>query len=527
MTLIPDTRRGVLVRSAIAAVIVIVFTATTTAVAGLLQFKQLATDIGGTPAIPDAQVAIPNPGNPQTILIIGSDHRAGTPFSKANTDTMILVRLDASSSTINVISIPRDLEVQIPHLGGSYTARLNSAYSVGGPGLLMRVLQRQVFHGLKVNHLVDVNFGSFQALVNALGCVYTDVDHRYYNDTRLTDYSSIDIQPGYQRLCGTDPIRGALAFVRFRHTDSDIVRSARQQDFIRWAKDQYGVSNLISNRDSLLKIFGRYTQTDSNLRSVDGLINLFNLVAFSAGHTIKQVRFPAILPSPTFTPPVANRFTPQSPSYVTADPAAEQRRFDEFMTPTTAAPRVPSAVPAGAAPAAGAGSAPRRSVPSASAPALTADAGEGRSQVVSLGQIGMAVYFPRRIATGSSYCSSPMRNCPVEIPSPGSYPRGYTIHDQGGNPHTAYRMTLVKNAALGQYYAVQGMTWRTPPILANPNQTRTVGGKRLMLYLNGHHLTLVAWRAPPGVYWISNTLTDDLTNQEMLGIAASLTRGRT
>ena len=37
---------------------------------------------------------------------------------------------------------------------------------------------------------------------------------------------------------------GALAFVRFRHTDTDIVRNARQQDFIRWAKDQYSVGNI-------------------------------------------------------------------------------------------------------------------------------------------------------------------------------------------------------------------------------------------------------------------------------------------
>ena len=97
-----------------------------------------------------------------------------------------------------------------------------------------------MFPDLHVNHIVDVNFGGFQALVNAIGCVYADVDHRYYNNTRYTGYSSIDIQPGYQKLCGAD----ALAFVRFRHTDSDLVRNARQQDFIRWAKDQYGVASI-------------------------------------------------------------------------------------------------------------------------------------------------------------------------------------------------------------------------------------------------------------------------------------------
>ena len=81
--------------------------------------------------------------------------------------------------------------------------------------------------------------------------------------------------------------------MRFRHTDSDIVRNARQQDFIRWAKDQFSQDQIINNRDKLLKIFGAHAQTDQNLHTTDGLINLFDLVAFSAGHTIKQIPFPA------------------------------------------------------------------------------------------------------------------------------------------------------------------------------------------------------------------------------------------
>ena len=80
------------------------------------------------------------------------------------------------------------------------------------------------------------------------------------------------------------------------------------------------------------------------------------------------------------------------------------------------------------------------------------------------------------------------------------------------------------NPVLGQYYGVQGTTWQNPPILEKPTETETIGGKQLLLYFNGHKLTLAAWRTPEGVYWISNTLTDTLSNQQMLGIAASLTR---
>ena len=114
---------------------------------------------------------------------------------------MMLVRLDPASATINLLSIPRDLEVQLYSGGGA--GRLNAANSIGGPNLLIRILSTQVFPGLQVNHIIDVNFGGFEALVNSVGCVYVDVDHRYYNNTAYTNYSSIDLKPGYQKLCGS------------------------------------------------------------------------------------------------------------------------------------------------------------------------------------------------------------------------------------------------------------------------------------------------------------------------------------
>ena len=62
-----------------------------------------------------------------------------------------------------------------------------------------------------------------------VGAVWVDVDHRYFNDNSGYDrYATIDLQPGYQKLSG----RQALDYVRFRHTDSDLHRNARQQDFV-------------------------------------------------------------------------------------------------------------------------------------------------------------------------------------------------------------------------------------------------------------------------------------------------------
>ncbi|MFZ0040551.1 MAG: LCP family protein, partial [Solirubrobacteraceae bacterium] len=455
--------RKMLWRSLLAAILVVGASAAITSVAGLLQVKTFVGYLSAHPGIKTPGISLPKPGKPQTILLIGSDHRAGTPVRGANTDTMLLVRLNARSSTINVMSIPRDLQVNIPGYG---SARINSAYSVGGYGLLLRTIREDVFPGFRPNHIVDTNFTGFSDLVDAIGCVYADVDHRYYNQSAPgpDNYSSIDIQPGYQKLCGNhQSVHGALPFVRFRHTDSDIVRSARQQDFIRWAKDQYPVSKLFSNRDNLLRIFGNHSTLDTGLQSTHGLLLLFDLVLASDVHAIKQIKFPAILPTPGV-----------GPSYVTAVPSAERAAYARFIAPTLPKPK-----PAGSSSSTStSASLSRRKASKIPTAGLNADVPDGRSQAAQLHRIKMPVYFPRYVVAGSAYCLALTGNC-NDGAEPASeyarsYPRGYVLRDQQGHPHAAYRMTLFVNQLLGQYYGVQGTTWHNPPLLASPTGTRVV-----------------------------------------------------
>ena len=280
-----------------------------------------------------------------------------------------------------------------------------------------------------------------QALVNAIGCVYADVDHRYYNNTALTDYSSIDIQPGYQKLCGA----AALAFVRFRHPDSDLVRNARQQDFIRWAKDQYGVQQASSpTRDRLLKIFGAHTQTDRDLHSIDGLINLFNLVAFSAGHTIRQIRFPAH--------PALQRGGRRwrTPCFVTADPGPE-------------AGLSPPSSPHGRGDGGGRSQRLRAGPGMRSGQAWTtnliADLADGRAQAAALGSSRNADPVP----AADRHRLDPL---PGSGRGPSVPAQVRPARPERGPPHAAYRMVLALNGGLGQYYGVQGTTWQHPPLLA-------------------------------------------------------------
>src|SRR4029078_1050321 len=102
-------------------------------------------------------------------------------------------------------------------------------------------------------------------------------------------YSKIDIQAGYQRLCGQD----ALAYVRYRHEDNDIVRATRQQDCLRQVKAQVGAFGIINNRNKLLHIFSSYTSSDLDSRS--GILRLLKLAIFSAEQSIQEVHFRATI----------------------------------------------------------------------------------------------------------------------------------------------------------------------------------------------------------------------------------------
>jgi len=175
-------------------------------------------------------------------LVLGYDHRAGDGTDASRSDTMMLIRADPVTNTISMLSFPRDLQVPIycPAKGGGPdvgygTGRINSAYAYCGIGGALETVRHLT--NLPINYLIPINFLGFIGVVNKLGGVWLDVDRRYYNKnvgTSTTDFANINLQPGYQHLTG----KQALDFVRFRHTDSDLYRLARQQLFVGAARQQ-------------------------------------------------------------------------------------------------------------------------------------------------------------------------------------------------------------------------------------------------------------------------------------------------
>jgi LCP family protein required for cell wall assembly len=484
-------------RFLIAGLVVIALTAGTTATAGLLEVQTFVDDIrqGGTIRGVAGVISRADVGDPQTILLIGSDHRFGDDRTNARSDTMMLVRLDPDANATTVLSIPRDLKVDYEHPRGTLNTsrKINETYTVGGEALTARVIKRLL--GVEINHIVNVNFKGFRAVVDAIDCVYVDVDRRYYHSNigAIEQYAEIDISAGYQKLCGAR----SLDYVRFRHADSDFVRAARQQDFLRQAKSQYGVDRFLDDPHEISKEVGRYLRTDASLQSKEELLTLANLLAFSARNPIRQIRFPA---GTELTGGV---------SFVVAgdDTLREVRR--QFVSPP---PKEPSAKRAG-------GKKRTRTRRGPSLAGLADMSQTGQDYAIQLGAMKFPVYYPKLLVAGDQYLS-------IEHNADGrlEYPRKYRIKDPGGKMRGAYRF-VVSTGHDGNYYGIQGTSWTDPPILRNPSgDRRVVNGRRLLLFYDGRKLRTVAWRTSKGAYWVQNTLEAELTNDQMLAIAGSLTR---
>jgi LCP family protein required for cell wall assembly len=247
----------------------IVLSALVLGVAGgaYLYSHQLVSDIQArTPGVVKAQKAldIPAANAPAIALIIGYDHRAGVESDRPSlSDTIMLVRADPVTKSISLLSFPRDLDVPI-YCGDtpSTVDRINSAYSRCGPkGTLLTV--KHLIGGLPINYLITVNFHGFKEVVDKLGGVWMDVDRRYYNRNTgsfYNNFANINLQPGYQLLSGQQ----ALDFVRFRHTDSDLYRNARQQQFVRAFREQ------VSSRFSPFKVPSLVNAITKNIEVAEG-----------------------------------------------------------------------------------------------------------------------------------------------------------------------------------------------------------------------------------------------------------------
>jgi LCP family protein required for cell wall assembly len=191
--------------------------------------------------------------NPSTILLLGTDHGPGTGRQGARrSDSIMLVRTDPARGRTAYLSIPRDLRVDVPGRGFQ---KINAAYQFGGPDLAIRTIRD--FTGLKINHVVVVDFRSFERLIDALGGVTVDVkepivSNRFdcpFSAQRCAHWRGWRFAKGKQKMGG----RRALIYSRIRENqlnpaENDLTRGERQQQVVR------AIADKITSSSTLVKL---------------------------------------------------------------------------------------------------------------------------------------------------------------------------------------------------------------------------------------------------------------------------------
>ena len=242
----PRVGLKMLLRAGLAAVLVVALSATALATTVIREIEDTVERFtrNGRTLAPIPEIDRAEAGGARTIMILGSDKRLGVDRdSPPRADTILLVRADPDKDSIGVMSVPRDLSVQIPGVGRS---KINFAYEKGRARLTLRTVKKlfedATGEKFPINNVMVVDYGGFRRAVDYIGGVYVDIDRDYFNDNSSgQNFATIDIDPGYQKLKGRD----ALDYVRYRYGDNDLVRAARQQDFLRQAKNAAGLRTLV------------------------------------------------------------------------------------------------------------------------------------------------------------------------------------------------------------------------------------------------------------------------------------------
>lgn len=224
-----------------------------------------------TPEPTPAPTEEPLPDSPLNILLVGADQRPD--IEAVRTDALVLVHLDRRNSKVSMLSLPRDLWVEIP---GHGRGRINAAYPIGeqtlgpggGPALAKATVGKLL--GLRVDYFVMVDFRGFKTVIDEIGGIEIDVPQAIDDPNYPTeDFGTIQVKfpAGKQRLNG----ERALIYARTRHGDSDFGRNQRQQQVLVAMFEQVQQQGLLTQLDKLDRYTGAlrgYIRTDMGRRTM-------------------------------------------------------------------------------------------------------------------------------------------------------------------------------------------------------------------------------------------------------------------
>lgn len=188
-------------------------------------------------------------------------------------DTIMMASIDPKTKDVAMISIPRDLYVQIP--GRGY-GKINSAHAAGGPALSSRVVSRVLDQ--PIHYYAVIDFAGFKQAIDAVGGIEVVVDKPLYDPTYPCDggrrrYCPLKLKAGKQFMNGST----ALRYARSRKTTSDFDRAKRQQKVLMALREKSLQASTLTNPvklSGLIDALGGHVKTDLQINEVKALAEL-------------------------------------------------------------------------------------------------------------------------------------------------------------------------------------------------------------------------------------------------------------
>ena len=412
------------------------------------------------------------------IILLGSESTGTATQSAGRSSTIMVLHADPALDFACLLSVPRDLYVDIPGHGKD---RISAAYSLGGPQLTIQTVKGLL--GLDIDRYVEVDFDAFGKIIDSLGGVYVDVDRLYQG----SQAHPIDLDPGYQLLKGTD----ALSFARYRFDDNaDSGRMIRQQRVLAAVREQAVGWDLPVKLPGL--VGGLLDATATNL-TTNEILKLGMWLVKLDGERMRQM----VITAP--------KQTVDGKTVLVADTATLTKAVTDLL----------SAPPAEAAgtPASGAGEA-STTVTSAAPPATT-----GTTATTSA-------------VSDRAAWKAAQSTVPFALEAPGFVPAGFTFAakmpaadgayqiDPGGSSKPAVRM-LYRSGNKDLYLGITATTWTDAPAAGKGREVVANGVTYTVVGTSGK-VDRIWWKTDGVLYFISNTLMYDVSRADLLKMAESM-----
>ncbi len=418
------------------------------------------------------------------IILIGSEASDEATSGSARSSTIMVLHLDPKLDFACMLSVPRDLYVDIPGHGKD---RIKTAYTLGGPQLTIQTVKNVL--GLDIHKYIEIDFDAFAKSVDSLGGIYVDVDRRYEGSAA----HPIDLDPGYQLLNGAD----ALAFARYRYDQNrDPGGMTRQQRVLAAAREQAMGWDLPVKVPGII---GPILDATATNLTTNEILKLGYWLVRLDGDRIRQ----SIIGGASETI--------DGQAVIVADEETLKQAVTTLLS-------VPQATFPGSG-AAGSGDTPTTGATAAPTPTTA-----GSGSTATTGKSARA--------SEDAMWTAAQKAVPFPLEAPGFVPAGFSYAykmpasdgtyqiEPGGDSRPAVRM-LYRYGKKDLYLGITATTWTGAPAASNGREVEGNGTTYTVVGTSGK-IERVWWKKDGVLYFISNTLTYDVSKDDLLKMAESM-----